>query len=91
MKLAFALFKYFPYGGLERDFLRIAKECQSRGHEIFVYSFRLGGRFDYHKRFFRFCFCHNIFTYKYLVPGFTRGLPSQTGQNFSSPNHSSAI
>ena len=39
MKLAFALFKYFPYGGLERDFLRIAKECQSRGHEIFVYSF----------------------------------------------------
>ena len=39
MKLAFALFKYFPYGGLERDFLRIAKECQSRGHEISVYSF----------------------------------------------------
>jgi UDP-glucose:(heptosyl)LPS alpha-1,3-glucosyltransferase len=39
MKLAFALFKYFPYGGLERDFLRIAKICQSRGHEIFVYSF----------------------------------------------------
>lgn len=39
MKLAFALFKYFPYGGLERDFLRIAKQCQSRGHEISVYSF----------------------------------------------------
>jgi len=39
MKLAFVLFKYFPYGGLERDFLRIAKECQSRGHEISVYSF----------------------------------------------------
>ncbi len=39
MKLAFALFKYFPYGGLERDFLRIAKECQSRGHDIYVYSF----------------------------------------------------
>ncbi|MCU7937915.1 MAG: glycosyltransferase family 4 protein [gamma proteobacterium symbiont of Bathyaustriella thionipta] len=39
MKLAFVLFKYFPYGGLERDFLRIAKICQSRGHEIFVYSF----------------------------------------------------
>jgi len=39
MKLAFVLFKYFPYGGLERDFLRIAKECQSRGHEIYVYSF----------------------------------------------------
>lgn len=39
MKLAFALFKYFPYGGLERDFLRIAKECQARGHEIHVFSF----------------------------------------------------
>ena len=39
MKLAFVLFKYFPYGGLERDFLRIAKICQSRGHEISVYSF----------------------------------------------------
>ncbi|MCU7836076.1 MAG: glycosyltransferase family 4 protein [gamma proteobacterium symbiont of Taylorina sp.] len=39
MKLAFVLFKYFPYGGLERDFLRIAKICQTRGHEIFVYSF----------------------------------------------------
>ncbi len=39
MKLAFVLFKYFPYGGLERDFLRIAKECQSRGHEISVFSF----------------------------------------------------
>ncbi len=39
MKLAFVLFKYFPYGGLERDFLRIAKTCQARGHEIFVYSF----------------------------------------------------
>jgi len=39
MKLAFVLFKYFPYGGLERDFLRIAKICQSRGHEISVFSF----------------------------------------------------
>jgi len=39
MNLAFVLFKYFPYGGLERDFLRIAKICQSRGHKISVYSF----------------------------------------------------
>lgn len=39
MKLAFVLFKYFPYGGLERDFLRIAKECQKRGHEIHAYTF----------------------------------------------------
>lgn len=39
MRLAFSLFRYFPYGGLERDFLRIAKECQRRGHEIHAYTF----------------------------------------------------
>lgn len=39
MKLAFSLFRYFPYGGLERDFLRIAKECQRRGHEIHAFTF----------------------------------------------------
>ena len=26
--LAFCLFQYFPYGGLERDMLRIALACQ---------------------------------------------------------------
>lgn len=38
MKLAFCLFKYFPFGGLQRDFLRIAKECLRRGHTIDVYT-----------------------------------------------------
>ncbi len=38
MKLAFVLLKYFPYGGLERDFVRIALECQQRGHTIDVFS-----------------------------------------------------
>lgn len=38
MKLAFLLFKYFPYGGLQRDFLRIARVCRERGHEIHVYT-----------------------------------------------------
>src|SRR6185312_15724785 len=37
MKLAFCLFKYFPYGGLQRDFLRIAEECIRRGHSVTVY------------------------------------------------------
>ena len=37
-KLAFCLFKYFPYGGLQRDFLRIALECQQRGFRIRVYT-----------------------------------------------------
>ena len=38
MKLAFCLFKYFPYGGLERDFLRIALACQQREHIIHVFT-----------------------------------------------------
>ncbi|MEX0941155.1 MAG: glycosyltransferase family 4 protein [Pseudomonadales bacterium] len=37
MKFAFCLYKYFPYGGLQRDFLRIARECQRRGHTVKVY------------------------------------------------------
>lgn len=36
--LAFCLFKYFPHGGLERDMLRIALACRSRGYEIDVYA-----------------------------------------------------
>ena len=36
--LAFCLFKYFPFGGLQRDFLRIAEECQCRGYSIRVYT-----------------------------------------------------
>ena len=38
MQLAFTLFKYFPYGGLQRDFLRIALACQARSHAIRVYT-----------------------------------------------------
>ena len=36
--LAFCLFKYFPYGGQQRDMLRIALACRSRGYEIDVYT-----------------------------------------------------
>jgi UDP-glucose:(heptosyl)LPS alpha-1,3-glucosyltransferase len=38
VKLAFVLFKYFPFGGLQRDMLRIAQACQQRGHEIHIYT-----------------------------------------------------
>ncbi|UAW99088.1 glycosyltransferase family 4 protein [Halopseudomonas nanhaiensis] len=38
MQLAFILYKYFPFGGLQRDFMRIAKVCQQRGHAIRVYT-----------------------------------------------------
>jgi UDP-glucose:(heptosyl)LPS alpha-1,3-glucosyltransferase len=38
MQLAFVLYKYFPFGGLQRDFMRIARVCQERGHHIRVYT-----------------------------------------------------
>ncbi|MFT5115802.1 MAG: UDP-glucose:(heptosyl)LPS alpha-1,3-glucosyltransferase [Parasphingorhabdus sp.] len=37
MKLAFCLFKYFPYSGLSRDFLRILLEAKKRGHDPHVF------------------------------------------------------
>ena len=37
MKIAFCLFKYFPFGGQQRNFLNIAKTCISRGHQVDVY------------------------------------------------------
>jgi len=43
MKLAFCLNYYFPFGGLQRDFLRIAMVCQSRGHSIDVYTMHWEG------------------------------------------------
>jgi UDP-glucose:(heptosyl)LPS alpha-1,3-glucosyltransferase len=43
MQLAFCLFKYFPYGGLQRDFLRIALACQARGHGVRVYTLEWQG------------------------------------------------
>lgn len=38
MKLAFVIFKYFPYGGAQRDMLRIARDCAARGHEVRIYT-----------------------------------------------------
>ncbi len=38
MKLAFVLYKYFPYGGLQRDMVRIADACKARGHQVRVYA-----------------------------------------------------
>ena len=46
MKLAFCLFNYFPYGGLQRDFLRIARTCQKRGHEVHVYTMEWEGNHE---------------------------------------------
>lgn len=38
MHLSFLIYSYFPFGGLQRDFLRVATECTSRGHKITVYT-----------------------------------------------------
>jgi UDP-glucose:(heptosyl)LPS alpha-1,3-glucosyltransferase len=38
MKVAFTIFKYFPFGGISRDLERIAGECRARGHAVRVYT-----------------------------------------------------
>ena len=38
MKIAVCLFKYFPYGGLQRDFIQISRELLDRGHSLSVYT-----------------------------------------------------
>jgi len=37
VKLVFALFKYFPFGGLQKDMLTIAQEAVKRGHEVKIF------------------------------------------------------
>lgn len=37
MHFAFLLYKFFPYGGMQRDFLRFAEESHQLGHRIRVY------------------------------------------------------
>jgi UDP-glucose:(heptosyl)LPS alpha-1,3-glucosyltransferase len=44
MTLAFCIYKYFPFGGAQRDFLRIAKACQQKGYCIRVYLFHWQGQ-----------------------------------------------
>ncbi|MBF5039577.1 glycosyltransferase family 4 protein [Methylophilus sp. 13] len=38
MKFAFLIFKYFPYGGVQRDMLRIARDCVALGHEVTIFT-----------------------------------------------------
>ncbi|WNN48374.1 glycosyltransferase family 4 protein [Siccibacter colletis] len=38
MIIAFCLFKYFPFGGLQRDFMRVARTIAARGHQVRVYA-----------------------------------------------------
>lgn len=45
MKFAFIIFKYFPYGGVQRDMLRIAMDCRALGHEVTIYTSEWRGPF----------------------------------------------
>lgn len=38
MNFAFAIFKYFPFGGLQRDMLRMAEVAVRRGHRVTVFA-----------------------------------------------------
>src|SRR5471030_3030038 len=46
MKLGFCLYKYFPYGGLQRDFLRIARTALAHGHTVDVYTMQWEGEYE---------------------------------------------
>jgi UDP-glucose:(heptosyl)LPS alpha-1,3-glucosyltransferase len=43
MTIAFLIYSYFPYGGQQRDFLRVAKACAARGHKVVVYTMKWQG------------------------------------------------
>ena len=38
MHIAMAIFKYFPFGGLERDMLRMAESAAKRGHRVVIHT-----------------------------------------------------
>ncbi|WP_052417155.1 lipopolysaccharide core heptose(I) kinase RfaP [Cellvibrio mixtus] len=43
MRLAFVIFRYFPFGGLQRDMLALAQFFQQQGHSITVFCERWQG------------------------------------------------
>lgn len=43
-KLAFAVAKYFEFGGMQRTLLRIARECARRGHDVHLFAGHLQGK-----------------------------------------------
>ncbi len=43
MQLAFCIFKYFPFGGIQRDLRKLASACVVRGHHVRVYTIRWNG------------------------------------------------
>ena len=45
MRVAFAIFKCFPHGGVARDLRKIASECLARGHAVRIYAMTWQGEF----------------------------------------------
>ena len=37
VKISFVIYKYFPFGGQQRDFLSVVTECINRGYEVQVF------------------------------------------------------
>ena len=44
MKFAFIIFKYFPFGGMQRDMLRTASELVKRGHQVEIFTLSWQGQ-----------------------------------------------
>ena len=40
MHIAFCIFKYFPYGGIQRDLYKICRECRARDMQVRIYAIR---------------------------------------------------
>ncbi|MGH1470514.1 MAG: glycosyltransferase family 4 protein [Cellvibrionaceae bacterium] len=45
MKLAFVLFRYFPFGGMQRNMMSIATACLEKGHDVEVICSEWLGQF----------------------------------------------
>lgn len=43
LKFAFLIFKYFPFGGMQRDMLRIARKVASGGHQVEIFTISWNG------------------------------------------------
>ncbi len=43
MKLAFVVFKYKPFGGMQKNLFQIARACEKKGHDITVFCESLTG------------------------------------------------
>jgi UDP-glucose:(heptosyl)LPS alpha-1,3-glucosyltransferase len=43
LKFAFLIFKYFPFGGMQRDMLRTVEKLVQRGHQVEIFAMRWEG------------------------------------------------